>query len=88
MNLVTLFLAIMIAAVVWHVTATVLIYRYLRDRGMDVSFVFLRVLILKYVAQYREITKRESGKVGPLFSHWVISINAALVSVLLIVFFR
>jgi hypothetical protein len=44
-----------------------------------VSFLWLRVLVPKYAHQYKMITRRESGKIGPLFYHWIVSINVALV---------
>jgi hypothetical protein len=53
-----------------------------------VSFLFLRILIPKYASQYKEITLKETGKVGPLFYHWIISINIALISVILILLIR
>jgi hypothetical protein len=32
-----------------------------------------------YAHRYKKITLNETGKVGPLFYHWVIAINTALV---------
>ena len=32
-----------------------------------------------YAHRYKKITLEETGKVGPLFYHWVIAINTALV---------
>jgi len=75
---------IAVVAVVWHVTTAILIYEALRKRNVKVSFLFLRFLALKYARQYKEITLRETGKVGPLFYHWIVSINAALILCLLI----
>jgi hypothetical protein len=36
-------------------------------------------MIIPYANKYREITKKETGKVSSLFYHWVISINVVLV---------
>lgn len=88
MNITTIFVGISVIAVAWYVTTTILIYDVLRRRNVGVSFLFLRVLILKYVSQYKEITLKERGKVGPLFYHWIISINIALVSAILILLTR
>jgi len=84
MSLTTILIAIGLLAVMWYVTTTILIYDALRKRNIKVSFLFLRFLILKYASQYKEITLKETGKVGPLFYHWIISINIALVSAILI----
>ena len=66
-------------AAVWSVVASVLVYNNLRQRGQKVSFFWLRVLAPWYVYQYKKITTAETGKVGPLFYHWIISINLALI---------
>ena len=72
-------LGLAIAGVVWNTVTSVLIYTDLHNRGMKVSFVLLRLMIPFYAHQYRKITTRETGKPGPLFYHWIISINTALV---------
>jgi hypothetical protein len=65
--------------VIWNVVTSLLIFSSLQRRGIPVSFIWLRALAPKYANQYRVITRRESGKTGPLFYHWIISINLALV---------
>ena len=62
---------------VWHIVASLLIYDYLLKRGQKASFIRLRVMILSYAVRYQEITRRETGRTGALFYHWVISINLA-----------
>ena len=69
-----------LAAVVYHIVTTLMIYDNLRRRGIPVSFIWLRALGPKYAGQYRQITKKESGHTGPLFRHWIVSINVALVA--------
>jgi hypothetical protein len=81
MNLILLPL---LPCVVWSVVAAILIARDLEKRGMPVSFFWLRLMILKYVYDYRRITKEETGRVGPLFYHYVVPLNVALL--LLVVF--
>ncbi len=69
---------------VWAVTASLLIARDLQKRGVSVSFVWLRVMILKYLHQYSRITQEETGHVGPLFYHYVVPLNVALVLVIVL----
>jgi len=83
MNLAPVFFGLALIAIVWFVVSTIRIYAFLRKRNVKVSFMLLRLLIFSYVSQYKEITLKETGKVGPLFSHWVVSINIALVAVIL-----
>jgi hypothetical protein len=69
--------------VVWFVVASLLIYENLRRRGEKVSFIWLRAMLPFYVSRYRKLTRQESGKVGNLFYHWVVSINLALLLVVI-----
>jgi len=43
------------------------------------QLVFIKILILKYVHQYRKITMQENGRPGPWFYSHVVSMNLALV---------
>lgn len=74
--------ALTVIAVGWHVIATILIFENLRRRGEKVSFIWLRLMSPWYASKYRTMTRAETGRTGPLFYHWVIAINAALVFVL------
>ena len=64
---------------VWAVAASLLIARDLERRGVHLSYLWLRVMILKYLSQYRQVTLQETGQVGSLFYHYVIPLNMALV---------
>ena len=77
-----LFASVAACSLIWYLVTTMLIYENLRRRGQKVSFLWLRVLAPRYASRYKEITKRETGRVGVLFYHWVVSINLALVSAL------
>lgn len=48
-------------------------------RGVSVSFFWLRLMIIKYLHEYARLTREETGRVGPLFYHYVIPLNTALV---------
>lgn len=76
------------AALIWYLVTTILIYENLRKRGEKVSFIWLRVLSPSYAGRYREITREETGKTGPLFFHYVFSINALLLFIVLAVIVR
>jgi len=85
MDYTNLALSIRAVAVTWHITATIMIYEALRKRSLKVSFIFLRLLAPKYTSQYREITRKETGRTGPLFYHWIVSINTALAAAILLI---
>lgn len=80
MSPVNLLIAIAVLAVIWHMVATMLIFDALKKRGMNPSFLWLRLYVLKYAHQYKVLTRQETGKTGPLFWRWLISINIALVA--------
>ena len=73
-----------LVCVLWAVVAALLIASDLRKRGQPVSFIWLRVMIVKYLHQYAKITQEQEGRVGPLFYHYVIPLNLALVLVIIL----
>ncbi len=77
-------LGIAIVSVLCGVASAIMIAAALQKRGIKVNWVFLRVLILtRYLGQYREVTRQETGRTGPLFYSYVIAMNVALVTVVL-----
>ena len=68
-----------IVSVVWGVASAVMLTADLHRRGIPTSFLFLRLMFFQYVSQYRRITLEETGKVGPLFTSFVVAMNLALV---------
>lgn len=79
METATVFIALCVLCAFWNIAISLMVYSYLKERGVSVSFLWLRVMAPKYAFQYREITHSETGKAGPLFYHWIVSINLALV---------
>ena len=55
-----------------------LVVNALSRRGLPVNWLLLRLLIFKYLEQYKEITRKETGKVGPLFYSYIVAMNLAL----------
>jgi len=79
MNTTILFAAIAGVALIWYVVSSIMIYNELKKRNIRVNFIFIRFMIIPYANKYKELTMKETGKVGSLFYHWVISINVTLV---------
>ena len=73
------FFILAVASAVWGVVSSIVITSFLARRGVKINYVFIKVLILKYVHQYRKITLQENGRPGPWFYSYVISMNLALV---------
>ncbi len=58
---------------------SIMIVHEVSKRGVKISFLWLRLYIIKYIHEYRRRTKEETGKVGPLYYPCIISVNLALV---------
>jgi len=78
----SIFLIFAIACVCLYVIFSMMIVYQLSKRGVKINFFLLKLLIIKYIHQYKQITLEESGKVGPLYYPCIVSINMALVLVL------
>lgn len=75
---------IALTATAAHIAATIRVYRFLKDKKLiREPFVLIRLNTFRYMNQYKEITRQETGKVGSLFYIWVISINIVLAMVVL-----
>ena len=72
--------ALLIVAVVcgiWATLSAVLLTRWLDQHGLTTPFPFIGLFLFRNVGRYRELTRTESGKVGPLFYSYIIPVNAA-----------
>jgi hypothetical protein len=74
-----LFFVLAILSALCGVVSSIVITSWLSKSGIKINYPFIRVLIIKYIHQYRKITQQESGKSGPWFYSYVISMNLALV---------
>ena len=79
----TLLVVVAGAAVVWGVVAGILIFEALRRKGLTTSFLWIRLFMPFYVHRYSVVTREETGRTGPLFYHFVIAFNIALLAALL-----
>jgi hypothetical protein len=74
---------LLIAALVFvgvYVIFSMMIVRDLSKRGVKINYFLLRFFLIKYISQYKQITLKETGKVGPLYYPCIVSVNLALVS--------
>lgn len=79
MKLVYFYAALGVACALWNNIVSGMIYFDLRGRGESVNFFLLRMMAPFYAYRYRRITREKTGRTGPLFYHWIVSINGALV---------
>jgi len=74
----TLFFILALIGVACGIATSIMVASFLSKRGIKINYLFFRVLIFKYVRQYRQITIEESGKPGPLFYSFITAWNLAL----------
>jgi hypothetical protein len=80
LNHIFLFLAVPCALI--GVILMVAMISAVQDRGHKVHWIFLGLFALKYVNEYRTMTSKETGRPGPLYYPFVISMNLALLFVI------
>ena len=78
-----IFFGIALVSVVWGVVSAIVIASYLSGRGIKINVLFFRIMILKYIHQYYEITAKENGKPGPWFYSYIGAMNIALVAAII-----
>jgi len=74
----SLFFILALISVACGIATSIMIASFLSKRGIKINYLFFRVLILKYIRQYRKITMEETGKPGTLFYSFIASWNLAL----------
>ena len=81
----SLILVIALGCMAAFVIMAMMMVHEVSKRGVKINIPLLRLLVIRYVEQYKQITKEETGKVGPLFYPCITSIIIALVLVLVYV---
>lgn len=74
-----LFLILILVSVGLGVVFSMMIVKEVSRRGVKTNFALLRLYIIKYIDQYRQLTRKETGKVGPLYYPCIGSYIMALV---------
>ncbi|MFH1198086.1 MAG: hypothetical protein V1720_20460 [bacterium] len=83
----SLFLAIALIGVVWGIISLMNMVSYCYRKGIKINWAFLNLFMLKYISEYRRITTKENGKSGFWFYSFIVSMNSALVSVVIYLLF-
>jgi hypothetical protein len=78
--------AILILALLFvglFVIFSIMIVHELSKRGVKINFILLRLYIIKYIHQYKQLTLKETGMIGPLYYPCIVSVSLALVLAIL-----
>jgi hypothetical protein len=75
----TVFAVLALASVGLGVVFTIMIVHEVSKRGVKINFFLLRLYIIKYIHQYQKLTRKETGRPGPLYYPCIVSYQMALV---------
>jgi len=78
MSIRNIFFGLAILAVLSNVVILIMVMAALDRRGMKTNMLVARLCPWKYLAAYKEATKKETGKPGPLYGLSILTINLAL----------
>ena len=78
-----IFFGIALGSVVWGVVSAIVIASYCAGKGIKINLLFFRIMILKYIHNYYEITSKENGKPGFWFYSYIGAMNIALVATII-----
>ncbi len=88
MTISNILFAIAVMGLVGGAISAMSIVGALQKRGVKINWLFLKLMILRYLNQYRNITRQETGKTGFLFYTYIFAMNLALIAALLGFFLR
>ncbi len=74
----TFFAALAIVSLILGVVFSMMIVHEVSKRGFKINFFLIRLLIIKYVSQYKQLTTKETGRAGPLYYPCIVSYQLAL----------
>ena len=80
-----IFLGLTLAAALANVVLFVMIAAALDRRGYKTNMLLARIYFFKYLSAYKELTRKETGRPGPLYGLWTVAIILTLVFALVAV---
>ncbi len=82
------FLILALVSVGLAMVLSMMIVHEVSKRGVKINFLLLRLYLFKYIDQYQKLTRKETGKVGPLYYPCVGSYIMTLVSAIVYLLIR
>jgi FtsH-binding integral membrane protein len=74
---------IALVCIAWSITALMIISAKVSRSGTRVNFFLITLLFFRYLSVYEDLTRKETGKTGPLIYHFVIPLWIALILVII-----
>ncbi len=83
MNAIDILMIVALVCIVWSITALMIIAGKVSKSGTRVQIFLITLLFFRYISLYDELTRKETGRTGPLLYHFVIPLWIALVLVII-----
>ncbi len=71
-----------------YLVCSILMVNFLEKRKIKINYWLIKVLIWKYVNQYKDITLKETGKIDALHTIWSISLFLMIASSIGVIFMK
>ena len=68
---------------IWGIVSAMAITDYISKRGHKINVFLIRIYIYRYIHTYSELTKVEQGRTGFWYYSYIVSMNSALISLLI-----
>jgi len=81
MSALDILMIIALACIVWSLTALMILSGKVSKSGTRVHFFLITLLFFRYISIYEDLTRKETGKRGPLIYHFAIPLWIALIIV-------
>lgn len=82
MSVYDILMFIALLCIVWSVTALMLMSGKVSRSGTRVRFYLITLLFFRYISVYEDLTRKETGKTGPLVYHFAVPLWIALILVI------
>jgi len=73
-----IFAVLALVSVAVGVVFSMMMVSEVSKRGVKINYFLIRILLFKYIGQYKRLTVKETGRVGPLYYPGVVSYLLAL----------
>ena len=83
MSVLDILMVIAFLCIIWSITSLMILSSKVSRSGTRVHLFLITLLFFRYISVYEEMTKKETGKRGPLVYHFVIPLWIALILVVI-----
>jgi hypothetical protein len=73
-----IFAVLALVSVVSGIVFSMMIVGEVAKRGVKINYFLIRLLLIKYISEYKRLTTQETGRAGPLYYPCIVSYQLAL----------